>query len=105
MIKNNAILFAGAVLVAFAGGVLLGKSIDRGEAEMRNTAGHSLIAPTTRNRDGDRARRPFQELRQRRRTSASQNETKEFGFSRLLLETNAATCAARLLAVHPRPRR
>ncbi|MCA8888938.1 MAG: hypothetical protein KDA46_08925, partial [Parvularculaceae bacterium] len=91
MIKNNAILFAGAVLVAFAGGVLLGKSIDRGEAEMRNTAGHSLIAPTTRSRDGDRVRRPFQEMRSADARRPSEDATKVFGFSRLLLETNGDT--------------
>lgn len=38
-----------AVLGAFAVGLLLGRGIDRGDGELRDSAGNSLVAPTVRN--------------------------------------------------------
>ncbi len=89
MDKNRTIFVAGGVLIAFAAGLLLGRGIDRGEAEMRDSAGRSLISPTVR--EGEAApRRPFQALRGPDAPRAEREKAKTFAFDRLILETNDA---------------
>ena len=58
MTRINSAVLIGAVLGAFALGLLLGRSVDRGDGELRDSAGNSLVAPVERNR-GQAQRRTF----------------------------------------------
>ena len=89
MDKNRTIFIAGGILIAFAAGLLLGRGIDRGEAEMRDSAGRSLVSPSARERS-DQPRRPFQMFRGDDAPRAERETSKEFAFDRLILETNGS---------------
>jgi len=89
MDKNRTIFIAGGILIAFAAGLLLGRGIDRGEAEMRVSAGRSLVSPSARERS-DQPRRPFQMFRGDDAPRAERETSKEFAFDRLILETNGS---------------
>lgn len=89
MDKNRTMIIAGGVLIAFASGLLLGRAIDRGDAEMRDSAGRSLVSPSARDRDND-PRRPFQAFRGEDAPRAEREKSKDFAFDRLILETNDA---------------
>ncbi len=90
MDRNKTIFIAGGILIAFASGLLLGRSIDRGDAEMRDSAGRSLVSPTARDRDNE-PRWPFQVFRGANAPRAEEAKAKDFVFDRLILETNDAT--------------
>ena len=89
MDKNRTIFIAGGILIAFAAGLLLGRGIDRGEAEMRDSAGRSLVSPSARDSEAP-PRRPFQFLRGADAPRAERETAKSFAFDRLILDTNGA---------------
>ncbi|MEM6538876.1 MAG: hypothetical protein AAF668_14245, partial [Pseudomonadota bacterium] len=63
MPKSSAAVVVFSAVFAFIVGLVLGRSIDRGEAELRDSAGASLVAPTTRRVEDEPERFPFQEIR------------------------------------------
>ncbi|MEK7266234.1 MAG: alpha-2-macroglobulin [Pseudomonadota bacterium] len=87
MDKNQTIVIAGGILIAFASGLLLGRVIDRGGASMSDGADWSIASST----DGaDGPRRPFQAFRGEDAPRAERAKSKDFAFDRLILETNGA---------------
>lgn len=90
MAKNKTMIIAGGVLIAFASGLLLGRTIDRGDAELRDSAGRSLISPAARD-SADAPRWPFQELRGPDAPRTAPEKAKNFVFDRLILDTSSAT--------------
>lgn len=87
MDRSKVMIIAGGVLIAFASGLLLGRAIDRGDAEMRDSAGRSLVSPEARDRD-NAPRRPFQAFRGEDAPRAEREKSATFGFDRLILETS-----------------
>ncbi|RZO67148.1 MAG: alpha-2-macroglobulin family protein [Parvularculaceae bacterium] len=83
MARPNTALITGSILIAFAAGLILGLYIDRGDIELRDSAGNPLIAPQPR-RIADAARQPFQAVRDADapRGTAPQS-TDKFSFERL----------------------
>ncbi len=96
MARTNVVLITGALLGAFGAGLLLGRSIDRGETALFDSAGNSLVAPEVR-RSQDTPTHPFQQVRDedaaRPGTTADvegddANGGADFGYRRLTLNTN-----------------
>jgi uncharacterized protein YfaS (alpha-2-macroglobulin family) len=86
MDRNKTLLVAGGILIAFASGLVLGRAIDRGDAELRDSAGRALISPSARD-SSETPRRPFQALRGEDAPRAAQPKSKTFAFDRLILDT------------------
>ena len=85
--RTNTAVLIGAVLAAFAAGLLLGRSIDRGQGELRDSAGNSLVAPVVRNSDGG-SQWAFQQPRDEDAPRAEATEVSDaFAYHRLKLVT------------------
>ncbi|MBI1392539.1 MAG: alpha-2-macroglobulin family protein [Alphaproteobacteria bacterium] len=94
MARSGAIVATAAAVAAFSAGLILGRNIDRGDAEMRDSAGNPLVAPIARRSDGDgQARRPFQEVRaiDAPRAADAAAATDAFAFERLSILVDGDT--------------
>ncbi|MEM6414820.1 MAG: alpha-2-macroglobulin [Pseudomonadota bacterium] len=100
MARNNAIFVTAGILAAFAVGLILGQNIDRGSADIRDSAGNSLVSPDVR-RANDAPRRSFQEVRPSNAPRPSSDVPAGLQFDRLRLETNTATPKACLQFTKP----
>ncbi len=94
MARSNPGIVIGAAVAAFALGLVLGRNIDRGDADLSDSAGNSLVAPITR-RAEEAPRQPFQEVRAeeapRAADTAPPAAQSGFAFERLSIETDADT--------------
>ena len=86
MKRSNTAILIGAVLAAFAIGLLLGRHVDRGQGQLSDSAGNSLVAPSVRNADANR--RAFQNPRAADAPRAARSAPDGFAFQRLILETD-----------------
>ncbi|MEO1014905.1 MAG: alpha-2-macroglobulin [Pseudomonadota bacterium] len=93
MARSTAGIAIGAAVAAFALGLVLGRNIDRGDAEISDSAGNSLVAPATR-RTEETPRQPFQQVRASdapRAVDAPAGEGEAvFAYERLTIETGGA---------------
>lgn len=85
--RDTPTILIAAVLGAFIAGLLLGRSIDRGQGELRDSAGNSLVAPTVRNSDEIRSW-AFQNPRPKNARRIQNEIPSEFSFLRVKLETS-----------------
>ncbi|MEO0400380.1 MAG: alpha-2-macroglobulin [Pseudomonadota bacterium] len=90
MARSGAVWATAGVLAAFAAGLLLGQNIDRGSADLRDSAGNSLVSPDVRRAD-DAPRRVFQEVRDEDAPRPDVAAPEGFAFDRLRLETQTKT--------------
>ena len=87
MARTNVVLITAALLGAFGSGLLLGRSIDRGQSELQDSAGNSLVAPEAR-RPSAAADHPFQEVRAASAPRPEAETVEGFGYQRLVLESD-----------------
>ncbi|MGF1545348.1 MAG: alpha-2-macroglobulin [Parvularculaceae bacterium] len=91
MARGNAVIVVSAAMLAFAAGLVIGRNIDRGESDLRDSAGNSLVSPLTR-RAADSPRLPFQNVRRadapRPALAEAAADEGPFAYQRLRLDTS-----------------
>ena len=93
MARSNMVITTAAMVSAFAAGLLLGQNIDRGDTELRDSAGNALVAPQPR-RTAATPPQGFQTIRDEDAPRAIATQSSRFGYDRLTYDTGGDVAKA-----------